>query len=74
MVETTGSGLTNVLLPFVVGFVVGYVVTRERRQATRVQAGRLFGFVLFITPVAVAQLAEFFCILPEASAASALAT
>jgi uncharacterized protein YqgC (DUF456 family) len=74
VVETTGSGLTNVLLPFVVGFVVGYVVTRERRQATRIQAGRLLGFVLFITPVAVAQLAEFFCILPEASAASALAT
>ena len=53
-----GSGLTNVLILFVVGFVVGYVVTRERRQATRVQAGLLLGSVPFVTPVAVAQIAE----------------
>jgi len=43
-----GSGLTNVLLLFVVGFVVGYVVTRTRPQAIRVQAGLLLGFVLFV--------------------------
>lgn len=51
-----GSGLTNVLILFVVGFVVGYVVvTRKRPQAIRVQAG-----LLLVTPVAVAQLAESF--------------
>jgi hypothetical protein len=53
-----GSGLTNVLILFVVGFVVGYVVTRKRPQATRVQAGLVLGSVLFVTPVAVAQIAE----------------
>ena len=55
-----GSGFANVLLLIVVGFVVGYVATRDRKQAIRVQAGLLLGFVLFVTPVTVAQLAELF--------------
>jgi len=54
------TGLSNVLMLFAVGFVVGYVVTRTRRQAIRVQAGLLLGFVLFVTPVTAALLAESF--------------
>jgi hypothetical protein len=51
-----GTGLTNVLILFVLGFVVGYVVTRRRPQATRVQAGLLLGAILFVTPFAASQL------------------
>ena len=52
-----GTGLTNVLMLFVVGFVVGYVATRERSQPIRVQAGLLLGVILFVTPFTVSQLA-----------------
>jgi len=53
-----GTGLANVLMLFVFGFVVGYLVTRDRRQAIRVQAGMLLGFVLFIPPLTVTQIAQ----------------
>ena len=52
------TGLTNVLILFAVGFVVGYVVTRKRPQATRVQAGVLLGFVLFVTPTVVSVVSK----------------
>ena len=43
---------------FVIGFVDGYVVTREREQDTRIQSGMLLGLVLSITPLAVSQVAN----------------
>jgi hypothetical protein len=52
------TGLTPLVVLFVVGLVFGYVVTIERTLATRVQSGMLLGLVLLITPLVVSQVAK----------------